>query len=67
MKEYGYEIWLDGQCLIDSENCDEHFDSEEEANEVACDAVRDRLDEWKSDGCWDGETFEDFDIRIIER
>lgn len=67
MTEYGYEVWFDGQCLSETTRYDDWFESEEEANEAACDAVREHIDTWKSDGNWDGETFDDFEIIIKER
>lgn len=67
MTEYAYEIWYEGQALIQSANADEWFESENEADDEARDAIIELLDDWKSDGCWDGEVEEDFDIKIIER
>lgn len=67
MTEYGYEVWFEGQALTETTQYDDWFESEEEANEAACDYIRDKIDDWKSDGCWDGEVEEDFDIKIIER
>ena len=63
---YKYEIWFDGQCIIDSDNVDTEFESEEEAMEEALEVVEDRIQEWKDDGCYNGETLEDFDIRVKE-
>lgn len=67
MTEYGYVVWFEGQSLTETTNYDDWFASEEDAYEAACDAVRDKIDEWKSDDTWDGETFDDFDITIKER
>ena len=46
---YKYEIWHDGQCLMDRTG-----------------VAEDRIQEWKEDGCWNGETLEDFDVRVKE-
>lgn len=67
MTEYGYIIWFEGQSLTETTNYDDWFETKDDAYEAACDAVRDKIDEWKSDDTWDGETFEDFDITIKER
>ena len=64
---YGYEVWYDGQCLIDSDNVDVKFESEEEALEEGMEMAEDRIQEWKEDGCWDGETLEEFDVRVKEK
>lgn len=63
---YKYEIWFDGQCIIDSDNVDTEFESEEEAMEEALEVAEDRIQEWKADGSWDGEKLDDFDIRVKE-
>lgn len=64
---YKYEIWHDGSCIIDRAGYDDtEFESYEEANEEALDVAEDKIQEWKDDNCWDGETLEDFDIRIID-
>ena len=62
-----YEIWFDGQCIMDRAGVDDtEFESEEEALEEAYEETEDKIQEWKEDGSWDGETLEDFDIRIKE-
>lgn len=64
---YKYEIWHDGQCIIDRTDIDDaEYESEEEALEEAMEEAEDKIQEWKDDGCWDGETLEDFDIRVRE-
>lgn len=63
---YKYEIWFEGQCIIDSDNVDTEFESEEEAMEEALEVAEDRIQEWKADGSWDGEKLDDFDIRVKE-
>lgn len=67
MTEYGYIVWFEGQSLTETTMYDDWFASKEDANEAACEYIRDKIDEWKSDDTWDGETFEDFDITIKER
>lgn len=59
-----YEVWFEGQCLIDSDNVDAEFESEEEALEEGTEMAEDRIQEWKEDGSWDGETLADMDIRV---
>ena len=63
---FGYEVWHDGQCLIDSENVGAEIETEEEAMEEGLEDAKQRLYEWKVYGCWSGETLEDFDIRVKE-
>ena len=63
---YKYEIWFDGQCIIDSDNVDTEFETEEEAMDEGLDEANQRLYEWKVNGCWSGETIEDFDIKVKE-
>lgn len=63
---YSYEIWFGGSCIINGLNANELFEDENEAEEVAKDAVVDRINDWKIDECYDGETEEDFNIEIIE-
>ena len=65
--EYAYEVWYEGQALVQSANADEWFESKTDAEDEAEATISEILDEWKSDGCWDGEVKEDFDIKIIER
>ena len=65
--EYAYEVWYEGQALVQSSNADEWFESENEADDEARNAITDLLNDWKSEGCWSGEAEEDFDIKIIER
>lgn len=67
MAEYGYEVWFDGQALMQSSNADIWFESEIDAEDEAKDAISQKIDEWKSDSSWDGETINDFEIKIIER
>ena len=65
MTEYGYEIWFDGQCL--TESYDMTYETEDEAYDEGKAEALDRIEEWKSEGCYDGETLDDFDIRITEK
>ena len=63
---WGYEVWHDGQCLIDSENADVSFESEDEALEEGTWEAENRIQEWKDEGTWNGETLEDFDVMTKE-
>lgn len=64
---YKYEIWHEGNCIMDRTGIDDdEYESEEEALEAATEEAEDRIQEWKEDGCWDGETLEDMDIRVRE-
>ena len=63
---FKYEIWFDGQCIIDSDNVDAEFESEEEAMEEAKADVEGRIEQWKEDSSYLGETVDDFDIRVKE-
>ena len=63
---FKYEIWFDGQCIIDGDNVDAEFESEEEAMEEAKADVESRIEQWKEDSSYLGETVEDFDIRVKE-
>lgn len=67
MTEYAYEVWYEGQALVQSANADEWFCNETDAEDEAEATISEILDEWKSDGCWSGEAEEDFDIKITER
>ena len=58
-----YEVWMDGQCLTES---DYDFENEIEAEEEGRQAAEDRIQMWKDDDVWDGETLDDFDVRVKE-
>lgn len=60
---YKFELWHEGNCLTES---DFEFADEEEALEEGTYAAEDRIQEWKDQGCWDGEEIEDFDVRVKE-
>lgn len=62
----GYEVWLDGNCLIDSANSETMFEDSEEAYNEASDDVIDKLNDWKAEGTWNGEEFDDFEIKVKE-
>ena len=55
-----YEVWFDGNCLYEENG----FESEEEACDEADEYVADKIKEWKTDGCYDGETPADFNIVV---
>lgn len=59
---YKYELWLDGNMLTE----DEGFDTEEDAEEEGRTAAEDRIYDWKANGCWDDETVDDFEIKVME-
>lgn len=61
---YKYYIFMDGQLLTESYEME--YETEEEALEEGKQEIRDRIDDWKSEGCYDGETMEDFVIEIKE-
>lgn len=64
---YKYEIWFDGQCIMDRTGVDDmEYESEEEALEAGYEEAEDRIQEWKEDEAWDGETLADMDIRVKE-
>ena len=58
-----YEVWQDGSCLTES---DFIYESAEEAEEEGVEAAEDKIALWKIEGAYDGETLEDFDIRLKE-
>lgn len=63
MMRYKFEIWDSETMLTDSPY---DFETEEEAMEEGLAEISSRIEEWKSEGCWDGETVEDYDIRVKE-
>ena len=60
---YRFELWFDGQCLHED---DDVFESEMEAMEEGIESVVERINLWKMENAWHGETVDDFDIRIKE-
>ena len=64
---YKYEIWFDGQCIIDRTSYDDlEFETEEEAIEEAKTEIESRIEQWKEDGGYNGETVDDFYIEVKE-
>ena len=64
---YKYEIWHDGSCIMDRTGADDcEYETEEEALAEANSEAENKIQEWKDDDAWSGETVEDFDIRIKE-
>lgn len=64
---YKYEIWHEGNCIIDRTGVDDaEYEFEDDAYDDAEYEVIERIQGWKDDGCWDGETLDDFDIRVKE-
>lgn len=62
-----YEIWFDSSCIIDRTSDDDcEYETEQEAMEEAIEDVINRIEQWKCDDAWHGETVEDFDIRVKE-
>ena len=57
-----FELWHEGNCLHEESG----FDSEEEATEEGYEAAEDRIQMWKDDDVWNGETLDDFDVRVKE-
>lgn len=60
---YRFELWFDGQCLHED---DDVFESEMEAMEEGIESAIERINLWKMEDAWHGETVDDFDIRIKE-
>ena len=60
---YKFEIWDAGSMLTDSPY---DFETEDEAMEEALAEISSRIEYWKIEGTWDGETVEDYDIRVKE-
>ena len=60
---YRYEIWYDSSCLHED---DDVFDTEKEARAEAEAFCLDRIEQWKLDGGYNGETIDDFNINIID-
>jgi hypothetical protein len=60
---FKYEVWMDGQCLTES---DYDYETDQEAMEDGIETARGKIDLWKLDNAWSGETVEDFDIRVTE-
>ena len=60
---YRFELWFDGQCLHED---DDVFESEMEAMEEGIESAVERINLWKREDAWHGETVDDFDIRIKE-
>ncbi len=56
-----FELWFDGNMLTES---DYEFDTEEEAEEEAKDTAEYKIQLWKIDDAYSGETVDDFDIRL---
>lgn len=63
---YKYEVWFEGHCLRTSENIDEYYEDEEEAYNEGSDTVIDIMNDWEAEGCYEGEKFDDFEIKVIE-
>lgn len=57
-----FELWHEGNCLHEEEG----FETEVEAEREGLQSAKDRIEMWKSDNAWDGETVEDFDIKVKE-
>lgn len=65
---YKYEIWFDGECIMDRTSYDDcEYETEEEAREEALEDIKTRIEQWKEDGGYNGETVEDFDIEIVDQ
>lgn len=59
---FGYKIWDSGNCLHEADD----FETEDEAREDAKEQINSIIEDWKLEGCYDGETEEDFEIDIEE-
>ena len=57
-----FELWHDGQCLREEDG----FETESEAEEEGKECAKQRIQYWKDEDAWDGETVDDFDIRVEE-
>lgn len=65
---YRYGIYFDGECIIDRTSCDDScFDTEDEAREDAAYSIEQRIEQWKEDGAYHGETALDFYVDIKEQ
>ena len=57
-----FELWHDGQCLHEEDG----FETEAEAEEEGYYSAEQRIQYWKDENAWSGETVEEFDIRVKE-
>ena len=65
---YKYSIYFDGECIIDRTTCDDvGFETEDEAREDATDRIEERIEQWKEDNAYHGESATDFYIDIVEQ
>lgn len=60
---FKYEVWMDGNCLSES---DYEYETEQEAMEDGIEVAKGRINDWKFDNAWNGETLDDFDIKVKE-
>ena len=59
---FGYEVWNGGSCL----HSDTGFEDEDEAREEANASIETIIQDWKLEEAWEGETAEDFEIKVFE-
>ena len=59
---FKYELWMDGNMLTEESG----FENEAEAEEEGKQAAEGRIQMWKDDDAYSGETIDDFDIRVKE-
>ena len=59
---FKYELWMDGNMLTEESG----FEDEAKAEEAGKQAAEDRIQMWKDDDAYCGETIDDFDIRVKE-
>ena len=60
---FKFELWMEGNCLTES---DYDYDTDQEAMEDGIESAKDKIMLWKMEKAWDGETIDDFDIRVKE-
>ena len=64
---YKYAIYFDGECIIDRTSFDDSsFETEDDARDAATYDIEQRIEQWKEDGAYYGETEKDFYIDIQE-
>lgn len=63
---YKFEVWFDGQCIRASAEADTYYDTKEDAEEEGNAEVISIMEDWEVEGCYEGETVNDFEVRVLE-
>lgn len=64
---YGFEIWQDHCCLTELKPEDGQYKCITDAEESALEEIQYRIDSWKEEDTWRGETEGDFEIKVTEK